>query len=79
MDRETVRVLARADQRAQARRDARRDALIDAIWEATDQDTPIPQVELAKASGFTRERLRQICDRDYRAAEMKRRARRAER
>jgi predicted XRE-type DNA-binding protein len=73
MDRETLRELARANQRAQARSEATRGALIDAIWEAADQNG-IPQVEIAKATGFTRERLRQLCRPEYRAAEMKRRA-----
>lgn len=75
MDRETLRALARANQRAQARSEATRDALIDAIWEASDQDD-IPQVDIAKETGFTRERLRQLALPEYRAAEMKRRAER---
>jgi hypothetical protein len=75
MDQETLRALGRANQRAQTRHDATRDALIDGIWEAADQGD-IPQTVIVEATNFTRERIRQICDPEYRAAEMKRRAKR---
>lgn len=71
MDQETLHALARTNRRAQARSDASRDALLDAIWEAVDQG--MPQVEIAKATGFTRERLRQLSRPEYRTAELKRR------
>jgi hypothetical protein len=67
--------LAVENQVANIDREATRDALIDAIWEASDQDD-IPQVDIAKETGFTRERLRQLALPEYRAAEMKRRAER---
>ena len=77
MDIKTLEVLATANQQTQAQAkaltDPARDALIDAIWEAADQDD-ITQVAIVKATGFTRERLRQLCSMKYRAAELKRRA-----
>ena len=79
MDIKTLQALANANQQAQAQAkaltDPPRDALIDAIWEAADQPD-ITQVAIVKATGFTRERIRQLCRPEYRAAVMERRAER---
>jgi predicted XRE-type DNA-binding protein len=64
VDLDTLRGLARADDRAQARRDETHRALVEAIWEAADQG--MPQVEIVRAVGITRERVRQLCSPDYR-------------
>jgi len=73
MDQDELRSLARASQLTAARHEKARDALIDAIWEAADQG--MPQVEIVRAVGLTRERIRQLCDPEYRRRAIERRAR----
>ena len=73
MDQEHLRKLAHASQLTAARHEAARDALIDAIWAAADQG--MPQVEIVRAVGLTRERIRQLCDPEYRRRALERRAR----
>lgn len=75
MDSDTLRALGRADKRAKDRQQEAHEALVDAIWEAADQG--MPQVEIVAAAGLTRERVRQLCNPEYREAERKRRAKRA--
>lgn len=65
MDHETLKALARADARARARADEARKALVGAVWEAADEG--MPQVEIVRDTGYTRERIRQLCDPAYRA------------
>lgn len=65
MDHETLITLGRADGRAKARSRETHKALVRAIWEAADQG--MPQVEIVKDTGLTRERIRQLCDSEYRA------------
>jgi hypothetical protein len=65
VDHETLTALARADGRAKARSAEAHKALVQAIWEAADQG--MPQVEIVKDTGLTRERIRQLCDPAYRA------------
>jgi hypothetical protein len=76
MDEGTLRQRAKADKRAAAQRESVRDALIDAIWEAADEH--MPQVRIVAAVGLTRERIRQLCDADYRERAMKRRGNRGQ-
>jgi hypothetical protein len=64
VDFDTLRNLARADTRAQARRDETHRVLVEAIWEAADQG--MQQVEIVRAVGLTRERVRQLCSPEYR-------------
>ena len=66
-----MRALATADQIVQAEREATHEALVNAIWEAAD--TGWPQVDIVAASGLTRERIRQICDSEYRERALERR------
>ena len=73
MDPETLRTLARVNSRDKAREKRSHDALVDAIWEADDEDWP--QVEIVKATGLTRERIRQLCDPEYREHALERRKR----
>lgn len=75
MDKETLRTLGRASKRARDRQQEAHEALVDAIWEAADEG--MQQVEIVTAVGLTRERVRQLCDPKYRAAERGRRAKRA--
>jgi hypothetical protein len=65
MDHETLTALARADARAKARSAEAHRALVRAIWEAAGEG--MPQVEIVKDTGLTRERIRQLCDPVYRA------------
>lgn len=76
MDEQTLRSLAAADRRAKARSEAAHAALVDAIWEAADAGWP--QVDIVKATGLTRERIRQLCDPRYRERAIERRAAAAE-
>ena len=71
MDKDSMRRLATVDQVAQAHREATHEALVNAIWEAAD--TGWPQVDIVAASGLTRERIRQICDSEYRERALERR------
>lgn len=71
MDEQTLRSLATADRRAKARSEAAHAALVDAIWEAADAGWP--QVAIVKATGLTRERIRQLCDPEYRRRALERR------
>jgi hypothetical protein len=64
VDHETLKALARADARAKARSNDTHKALVAAIWEAADQG--MPQVEIVRDTGLTRERIRQLCDPVYR-------------
>ena len=75
MDTDTLRTLGRASKRAKDRQQRAHEALVDAIWEAADEG--MPQVEIVAAVGLTRERVRQLCDAQYRKDERERRARRA--
>lgn len=71
MNADTLRSLARANGRDKAREKRSHDALVDAIWEAADEGWP--QVDIVKASGLTRERIRQLCDPEYRRRALERR------
>ena len=71
MDKDTLRTLAQANHRAAAKHDAAHEALVDAIWEAADEGWQ--QVEIVRMVGLTRERVRQLCDPDYRRRAMGRR------
>ena len=71
MDKETLRSLARSNGRATARVEQTHRALVDAIWEAADEK--MAQVDIVAAVGLTRERVRQICDPEYRERAMERR------
>lgn len=75
MDKETLRALGRAGKRAKDRQQQTHEALVDAIWEAADQG--MPQVDIVAAVGLTRERVRQLCDSQYRKDERERRAKKA--
>ena len=74
MDEDTLRARARANSRDKAREARSHDALVDAIWEAADGGWE--QVRIAKATGLTRERIRQLCDPEYRARALERRGKR---
>lgn len=74
MDKETLRTLGRALTRAKGRQQQAHEALVDAIWEAADQG--MQQVDIVAAVGLTRERVRQLCDAQYREDERERRAKR---
>jgi len=71
MDTETLRSLARANDRDKAREKRSHNALVDAIWEAADEGWA--QVDIVKATGLTRERIRQLCDPLYRERALERR------
>lgn len=64
MDADQLRRLARQNQRDKAREKISYAALVAAIWEAHDEK--VPQVDIVRAVGLTRERVRQICDPEYR-------------
>lgn len=64
MDSETLRTLARQHRRHKARETAAYAALVAAIWEAADQG--MRQVDIVTAVDLTRERVRQICNPEYR-------------
>lgn len=55
---------ARQNKRDKAREKRSYAALVAAIWEADDEG--MPQVDIVRAVGLTRERVRQITDPDYR-------------
>lgn len=71
MDKETLRSLARSNSRAAAQQEQTHRALVDAIWEAADQG--MPQVDIVAAVGLTRERVRQLCEPEYRRRALERR------
>jgi hypothetical protein len=71
MDADTLRSLARANGRDKAREKRSHDALVDAIWEAADEGWQ--QVDIVRTTGLTRERIRQLCDPEYRERALKRR------
>jgi hypothetical protein len=64
MDSETLHALARRNRQDKARERGSYATLVDAIWRA--QDEGWRQVDIVDAVGLTRERVRQICDPDYR-------------
>jgi predicted XRE-type DNA-binding protein len=64
MDHGTLRRLARANQRASKRHNLTHAAFVVAIWEATDQG--MLQRDIVKAVEISRERVRQLCDGEYR-------------
>ena len=64
MDTETIRARARANQRDKAAERRSYRQLLDAIWEAADGG--VRQGDIVRASGLTRERIRQVCRPDYR-------------
>ena len=67
-----LRSFALAAHRSEAEHQASHDALVDGIWVAHDEGWP--QVEIVKAVGLTRERIRQLCDPEYRRRAIERRA-----
>jgi hypothetical protein len=71
MDHDTLQALARTNARDKAREKRSHNALVDAIWEAADEGWQ--QVDIVKATGLTRERIRQLCDSEYRMQALKRR------
>jgi hypothetical protein len=71
MDPETLKALARANGRDKTRERQSHNALVDAIWEAADENWQ--QVDIVKATGLTRERIRQLCDPQYRTRALERR------
>ena len=75
MDRETLYCRALTVRALRADLTPAHDALVDAIWEAADEG--MPQVEIVKVTGLTRERIRQLCDPRYREQAMKRREKQA--
>ena len=60
-----LELLADANKADKERERASYAALVAAIWEADDEGKR--QVDIVKAVGLTRERVRQICDPVYRA------------
>ena len=64
MDSETLRALARRNRQDKSRERASYGTLVDAIWRAHDEGWR--QVDIVRAVELTRERVRQICDPDYR-------------
>lgn len=60
-----LRTLARANNNDKARERWSHSVLVDAIWEAVDEQWK--QMDIVKATGLTRERIRQICDSRYRS------------
>jgi hypothetical protein len=68
---DALKSLARANGRDKAREKRSHDALVDAIWEAADEGWQ--QVDIVKATGLTRERIRQLCDPEYRRRALERR------
>lgn len=71
MDPEKLRALARANSRDKDREKRSHTALVDAIWEAADEGWQ--QVDIVRETGLTRERVRQICDPEYRRRSIERR------
>jgi hypothetical protein len=68
---EKLTALAYLNRRNKVEEAASHDALVDAIWQAADEG--VRQVDIVNATHLTRERIRQICDKDYRARTLKRR------
>jgi hypothetical protein len=64
VDHETLRRLAKADERAKLRRNVTHAALVAAVWQAADEG--MPQSDIVRGIGLTRERVRQLCDPVYR-------------
>ena len=60
-----LRMLARTNKRDKERERASYARLVAAIWEAADEGWQ--QVDIVREVGLTRERVRQICDPEYRA------------
>jgi hypothetical protein len=71
MDEQTLRSLAASDRRAKTRSETAHAALVDAIWEAADAGWK--QGDIVRATGLTRERIRQLCDPKYRERALERR------
>lgn len=71
MDDEEVRRRARQNQRDKAREETSYAALVDAIWLLHDAGRR--QRDIVVLVGLTRERVRQICDEDYRKRTLNRR------
>lgn len=71
MDKEILRSLALTNKRAAARQEETHEALVDAIWKAADEG--MAQVDIVAAVGLTRERIRQLCDSEYRERALERR------
>lgn len=71
MDEQTLRALAASDRRAKARSETAHTALVDAIWEAADSGWQ--QAAIVRATGLTRERIRQLCSPEYRQRAQERR------
>ena len=71
MDPEKLRALAKANTRDKDREKRSHAALVDGIWESADEGWP--QVDIVRETGLTRERIRQICDPEYRSRALKRR------
>lgn len=69
MDAETLRALGRRNKRDKERERESYAALLAGIWEAADEG--MRQTDIVGAVGLTRERIRQVCDPDYRAAHEK--------
>jgi hypothetical protein len=74
VDHETLRTLARTNARDKEREKSSHSALVDAIWEAADEGWA--QVDIVKTTGLTRERIRQLCDPEYREKAVRRREQR---
>ena len=66
MDETGLEMLAAINKRDKTVERASYAALVAAIWEASDEG--MRQVDIVRAVGLTRERVRQICDPAYRAA-----------
>lgn len=64
MDADTLRTLARRNKRDKERERGSYAALLAAVWEADDEG--MRQTDIVAAVGLTRERIRQVCDPDYR-------------
>lgn len=72
MNADILQSLAQANGSDKAREKRSHDALVDAIWEAADEGWQ--QVDIVRATGLTRERIRQLCDPEYRRRALERRA-----
>jgi hypothetical protein len=71
VDHNTLHALARTNGRDKAREKRSHDALVDGIWEAADEGWA--QVDIVRATDLTRERVRQLCDPEYRKRALQRR------
>lgn len=65
MDASELRTLARTNRRDKERESASYARLVAAIWRASDDG--MRQTDIVREVGLTRERVRQICDPEYRA------------